>query len=719
MNKYLLSLNEFISKNYEKTKIALIEHNNYFLYVLFVCLIFLIIFSYYILEGIIFLIIMYILFAIALYQYKNILIEWNEENICFNKIYRLYNNKKIIKTEIIKDVVEVQLETSKLINVYKFTKKYTILNHFKNIINKFNQTKSVTICNKYADYLSDKNREYLENQFLSIKYFTWLIPTVGFMGTVHGISRGIGKFKEIFDTGKDLDIAGEIAKQILNNVISDFGSAFHTTFVALILGAILTGLISRRERKEEKFLLDIDHFVSHEFIIIFIQYEKNDAIELNKNIFNMLNDINLNISKLFQLYETKSSEIIDTIELNKNNYNMLNDINHNISKLFQLYETKSSEIYETNQDVILIKKILFSILKGLGINKITPSYNKEFYKEIRDIFKKLFTHTVNQRYISSDPNINELQNSTETIKNELFYLKELIEDMDIVKNFQSINNNLKNINKLQDIEEEIKKITNITNKIASQITDIIYKEQSRKTENFINKLANKNKITQLNLIDKLEERIRNSNKDNIKEINKNLIIPSITKLNNELTKLKGVFEKINVDNISQIIDEVVKDQLIKFNNEYSMNTKDHIRSFLDNNKHMHLDLLKNIEDQLTDNKYDIKKITEYFITPTLNRLNNKVEDLNNSIRELFITINDEKNRKEELHEKIQNIGKQIKTISDVNKEYFKEIAENFITNPINELTGTIQSIDFENMIEEKVDTKLKKNVALILDNFIK
>tara|TARA_Y100000768_G_scaffold389019_1_gene390425 strand:- start:21082 stop:21849 length:768 start_codon:yes stop_codon:yes gene_type:complete len=102
----------------------------------------------------------------------------------------------------------------------------------------------------------------VELGFSKIKYIIWLIPSLGFMGTVYGIGLAVSRLSE-----GSLD-----DPELLTKMASNLGVAFNTTLLALILSVILQYFAQHYEAKEEdiingfgKYILDnlINKLIEH------------------------------------------------------------------------------------------------------------------------------------------------------------------------------------------------------------------------------------------------------------------------------------------------------------------------------------------------------------------------------------------------------------------------------------------------------------------------
>lgn len=86
-----------------------------------------------------------------------------------------------------------------------------------------------------------------------LKYISWAIPSLGFIGTVLGIGSALGN-------------AG-IAIDNIELVTKPLGMAFDTTLIALVESIILMFFIHNSQHKEETLINDIDLFCQEKYII--------------------------------------------------------------------------------------------------------------------------------------------------------------------------------------------------------------------------------------------------------------------------------------------------------------------------------------------------------------------------------------------------------------------------------------------------------------------
>jgi biopolymer transport protein ExbB/TolQ len=100
----------------------------------------------------------------------------------------------------------------------------------------------------------------VEGHYSLSRYLTWLIPTLGFIGTVWGIAMALGKIEINPDDA-------EAMRDAFNMALSELGVAFNTTLLALLLSAILVFLSQRAETYDEQTIgligeYCIDHLIN-------------------------------------------------------------------------------------------------------------------------------------------------------------------------------------------------------------------------------------------------------------------------------------------------------------------------------------------------------------------------------------------------------------------------------------------------------------------------
>lgn len=103
--------------------------------------------------------------------------------------------------------------------------------------------------------LCDTEANRLDSELSMVRYITWAIPSIGFIGTVRGIGTALGNAHEA--------VAGNIAA-----VTSSLGVAFNSTFIALLISIVIMFLTHQITLMQERLVLASqdycdDHLIRH------------------------------------------------------------------------------------------------------------------------------------------------------------------------------------------------------------------------------------------------------------------------------------------------------------------------------------------------------------------------------------------------------------------------------------------------------------------------
>jgi hypothetical protein len=92
--------------------------------------------------------------------------------------------------------------------------------------------------------LIENKFDMLQLDLTFIKYISWAIPSIGFIGTVRGIGEALSKAAEAIDGN-------------ITGMTSSLGVAFNSTFVALLLSILLMLFITRIEHKQDNLIVSL------------------------------------------------------------------------------------------------------------------------------------------------------------------------------------------------------------------------------------------------------------------------------------------------------------------------------------------------------------------------------------------------------------------------------------------------------------------------------
>ena len=124
--------------------------------------------------------------------------------------------------------------------------KTLLTNIIKNACAKFRSTKNISEVLDIINILTEMHRDNSEIEQTNIRFLLWSIPSLGFIGTVLGISQALA-------------IANS---NDMNKITSTLGVAFDTTLISLVLSVLLMWLYHDLQKQTEKF-----HVKSKEYVI--------------------------------------------------------------------------------------------------------------------------------------------------------------------------------------------------------------------------------------------------------------------------------------------------------------------------------------------------------------------------------------------------------------------------------------------------------------------
>lgn len=126
--------------------------------------------------------------------------------------------------------------------------RYYLQRLLKRVILQFQGSRSIDQANSLMDSSVELYQHEIDMKYNMLRFVVWLIPTLGFIGTVIGIAialNGVGD-----NIPDDLTNRSELQNWI-GGVTLDLGIAFNTTLLALILSAILVFFLHVIQEREE------------------------------------------------------------------------------------------------------------------------------------------------------------------------------------------------------------------------------------------------------------------------------------------------------------------------------------------------------------------------------------------------------------------------------------------------------------------------------------
>jgi len=122
-----------------------------------------------------------------------------------------------------------------------------------NALRRFNSTHSIQDVSSSTNTICESEAERLESELSMIRYISWAIPSMGFIGTVRGIGEALAQ--------ADKAVQGDIA-----GVTQSLGVAFNSTFIALLISIFLMFLVYQLQLLQERLVFDTQAYCDDKLI---------------------------------------------------------------------------------------------------------------------------------------------------------------------------------------------------------------------------------------------------------------------------------------------------------------------------------------------------------------------------------------------------------------------------------------------------------------------
>jgi len=122
-----------------------------------------------------------------------------------------------------------------------------------NALRRFNSTHNIQDVSSSTNTVTESEAERLESELSMIRYISWAIPSIGFIGTVRGIGEALAQ--------ADKAVQGDIA-----GVTQSLGVAFNSTFIALLISIFLMFLVYQLQLLQERLVFDTQVYLDDKLI---------------------------------------------------------------------------------------------------------------------------------------------------------------------------------------------------------------------------------------------------------------------------------------------------------------------------------------------------------------------------------------------------------------------------------------------------------------------
>ncbi len=122
-----------------------------------------------------------------------------------------------------------------------------------NALRRFTSTHNIQDVSSSTHTLCESEADRLESELSMIRYISWAIPSIGFIGTVRGIGEALAQ--------ADKAVQGDIA-----GVTQSLGVAFNSTFIALLISIFLMFLVHQLQLLQERLVFDTEAYCDEKLI---------------------------------------------------------------------------------------------------------------------------------------------------------------------------------------------------------------------------------------------------------------------------------------------------------------------------------------------------------------------------------------------------------------------------------------------------------------------
>jgi biopolymer transport protein ExbB/TolQ len=122
-----------------------------------------------------------------------------------------------------------------------------------NALRRFSSTRNIQDVSTSTHTICESEADRLESELSMIRYISWAIPSIGFIGTVRGIGEALAQ--------ADKAVQGDIA-----GVTQSLGIAFNSTFIALLISIFLMFLVHQLQLLQERLVFDSENYCNDKLV---------------------------------------------------------------------------------------------------------------------------------------------------------------------------------------------------------------------------------------------------------------------------------------------------------------------------------------------------------------------------------------------------------------------------------------------------------------------
>lgn len=198
--------------------------------------------------------------------------------ILFVKWRKLAFQKKAFKIELIPVGASFALTQETSLDVLKTLnaavdepKRFVLFSRIERALLNLKNVGNVSDVSEMLRASAENDENHVDSSYGLLSGIVWVIPILGFIGTVVGLSGAIGGFGAALNA----EASATSLKESLAPVTGSLGIAFDTTFVALVLAMVVQMTVTLLRRQEDLFL-DACRDYAHGNIVSRLKLEKGE-----------------------------------------------------------------------------------------------------------------------------------------------------------------------------------------------------------------------------------------------------------------------------------------------------------------------------------------------------------------------------------------------------------------------------------------------------------
>jgi len=205
-------------------------------------------------------------------------------------------------------------------------KKLMLVNRIDKAAQRLRNTKSSAEMDDIMTSLSDIDHKIIESSYTGVRFIAGVIPILGFLGTVYGISIAITKFTSVLERASDF----EGVKPALNLATTNLGIAFDTTLIALLFSGLILLINALIQKREEDLLSAVDSYCIDRFISR-IQVIPEETQQISEAIQEQTNKLVSSMESHTNISEELMQTVVNEIKNVKNTITVIDKTLENIT----------------------------------------------------------------------------------------------------------------------------------------------------------------------------------------------------------------------------------------------------------------------------------------------------------------------------------------------------------------------------------------------------